>query len=224
MAKDYRLTAQSPTSNQRRPEYARGEDWIRDLLRRGLVAHIGTRWDEQPFVTPSNYLFDETGHRLIFHSNVQGRLRANLERHEQATAEVSELGRFLPSNVALEFGLQYRCVMVFGIVRLIAEPGEQRRMLHALISKYFPGMEAGRDYRPVSENELKRTAVYGLQIESWSGKENWKQHAEQSNDWPALDARWLSSPPEPRRRPDQANAASFRVSRKAEQEYGDGRQ
>jgi hypothetical protein len=192
MTEYYSLESNGPASHQRRPQYVQDDDWIRDLLRRGQVAHIGTRWDDQPFVTPTNYLFDEASHRLIFHSNIAGRLRANIERHPRVAAEVSEMGRALPSNVALEFSQQYRSVMVFGDVRLIQDATEQRQLMHALIAKYFPEMELGKDYRPATEVELKRTTIYGLAIESWSGKENWKERADQSDEWPALDARFMA--------------------------------
>jgi uncharacterized protein len=191
LAREYSLDDRSPTSNQRRPDYVRDDTWIRSLLHRGQVAHIGTRWDDQPFVTPTNYWFDEAAHRLIFHSNIVGRLRANIERHARVSVEVSEVGRLLPSNIALEFSLQYRSVMVFGEAKVLIDEHDQMRALHALISKYFPGMEPGREYRPVTEKELRRTTVYSLQIESWSGKENWKDRADQSDEWPALDASWL---------------------------------
>jgi uncharacterized protein len=193
LTKDYSLDGKSPVSDQRRPNYLREDAWIRDLLHRGQVAHIGTRWDEQPFVTPTNYWFDEARHRLIFHSNIIGRLRANIERHPQVCAEVSEMGKLLPSNIALEFSLQYRSAMVFGGASVITEPDEQRQVLHALIHKYFPRMEAGKEYRPATDKELLRTTVYALQIESWSGKENWKDQADQSDEWRALDAALLSA-------------------------------
>ncbi len=193
MTQNYTLDGRSPTAGQRRPNYVREDDWIRALLRRGQVAHIGTRWDDQPFVTPTNYWFDEAGHRLIFHSNIVGRLRANIERHARVSAEVSEIGRPLPSNIALEFSLQYRSVMMFGETRLLTEVDEQQHVLHALISKYFPDMTPGREYRPVTAQELKRTTVYSLGIESWSGKENWKERADQSDEWPALDAGRLTA-------------------------------
>jgi nitroimidazol reductase NimA-like FMN-containing flavoprotein (pyridoxamine 5'-phosphate oxidase superfamily) len=192
MSDYYSLEQGGPTLHQRRPQYVRDEDWIRVLLRRGLVAHIATRWDDQPFVTPTIYYFDQPGHRLIFHSNIAGRLRANIERHPRVSAEISEMGRLLPSNAAVEFSLQYRSVMVFGEASVLHGAADQREMLHALIAKYFPGMEPGGDYRPVTNAELKRTAVYALQIEAWSGKENWKERADQSEDWPALDAKWLA--------------------------------
>lgn len=193
MTEYYSLENNSPTAHQRRPPYVRDDDWIREILHRGQVAHIGTRWDDQPFVTPTNYFFDEAARRLVFHSNLAGRLRANIERHPRVTAEVSEMGRVLPSNIALEFSQQYRSVMVFGEARIIPDGAESRDLMHALIAKYFPQMELGKDYRPATEAELKRTTVYALQIESWSGKENWKEQADQSDEWPALDARFLAA-------------------------------
>ncbi len=190
MPRDHSLKKSLPTAHQRKPQYTRGEAWTRAFLHRAQVAHIATVWDEQPFVTPTNYYFDEPGHRLIFHSNITGRIRTNIEKHPHVCAEVSEIGRYLPSNVALEFGVQFRSVMVFGEAHVLDDREEQRRMLHLLIAKYFAPMELGKDYRPVTDQELKRTTVYELCIASWSGKENWKDQADQSDEWPALDERW----------------------------------
>jgi nitroimidazol reductase NimA-like FMN-containing flavoprotein (pyridoxamine 5'-phosphate oxidase superfamily) len=104
-------------------------------------------------------------------------------------AEVSELGRFLPSNVALEFSLQFRSVIVFGSAFILEDEQEKRLVLHRLIAKYFDKLELGSDYRPATAKELDRTTVYEIRIESWSGKENWKDHADQSDEWSALDAK-----------------------------------
>ncbi len=190
MPRSYSLEKSRPTAHQRKPEYTRDDAWIQAFLHRGQVAHIATVWDEQPFVTPTNYYFDEAGHRLIFHSNITGRMRANIERQPKVCAEVSELGRYLPSNIAIEFSLQFRSVMVFGSAHLIEEREEQRRLLHLLIAKYFAPMELGKDYRSATDQELKRTSVYELRIEAWSGKENWNEQADQSDEWPALDEKW----------------------------------
>ncbi len=190
MPRDYSLKKNLPTAHQRKPEYTRGDAWIRAFLHRGQVAHIATVWNGQPFITPTNYYFDEPGHRLIFHSNVAGRLRANIEQHLLVCAEVSEIGRYLPSNIAFEFGVQFRSVMVFGEAHILDDREEQRHMLHLLIAKYFSPMKLGSDYRPVTDQELKRTTVYELRIQSWSGKENWKDQADQSDEWPALDEKW----------------------------------
>lgn len=181
----------SPVAYQRLPEYKREDDWIRSFLHEAQVGHIASSWDDQPFLTPSNFWFDEVEHRIIFHSNIAGRVRANIERNPKVCLEASELGKLLPSNIALEFSLQYRSVMVFGTARILEDSEEKRTALYGLIKKYFPQMEAGKEYRPITDKELKRTTVYALQIESWSGKENWKDKADQSEDWPALGEKWF---------------------------------
>ena len=189
MPRDYEN--QSPTAFQRKPEYTRDDDWIRAILREAKVGHIASSWDDQPFLTPSNFWFDEGRRRIIFHSNITGRVRANLEHNPKVCLEVSEMGKLLPSNIALEFSLQYRSVVVFGTAKILEDPEEKRGALYGLIQKYFPEMEAGKEYRPITEVELKRTTVYAIEIESWSGKENWKDKADQSDEWAALGEKWF---------------------------------
>jgi len=189
MPRDY--TNQSPTAFQRLPEYKREDEWIRSFLRETKVAHIASVRDGQPFINPSIFWFDEENHQIIFHSNIAGRLRSNVENNHKVSLEVSVLGKMLPSNVALEFSLQFRSAIVFGTARLIKDVAEARRVLYGLIHKYFPHMTAGTEFREITDNELNRTSVYAIQIEGWSGKENWKERADQSEEWPALDEKWF---------------------------------
>jgi nitroimidazol reductase NimA-like FMN-containing flavoprotein (pyridoxamine 5'-phosphate oxidase superfamily) len=185
MAKDYNLDA-TPANAQRLRQHARDDAWIRPFLHRAPIGHVATRWDDQPFITPSTFWYDEDQHQIIFHSNIVGRVRANIERHDRVCFEASEAGRLLPSNVALDFSIQYRSVIVFGTARVLQDPEEQRRALYGLIGKYFPDMSPGQEYRPITDKELARTSVYAIAIESWSGKENWKEQAHQSDEWPPL--------------------------------------
>ena len=191
MPRNYNLDQNSPTAHQRLPGYIRNDEWIRNFLTRGQIAHIATYWEDQPFVTPSTYLYDEANHRLVFHSNIAGRIRSNIEHYSQVCAEVSELGKLLPSNVALEFSLQYRSVVVFGSATILENEQEKREVMHRLIAKYFNKMQPGKDFRPVTDKELNRTSVYEIKIDSWSGKENWKGRADQSDEWPRLEAKWF---------------------------------
>ncbi len=182
---------QSPTTFQRLPEYKRDDDWIRAFLRTAKVGHIASSVDGQPFLNPNTFWFDEENHQIVFHSNVTGRIRSTIGSNPKVCFEASELGNLLPSNVALEFSLQYRSVIVFGTARLITDGAEARRVLYGLIQKYFPKMQAGKEYRGITDKELKHTSVYAIQIEEWSGKENWKDRADQSDEWAALDEKWF---------------------------------
>ena len=40
-----------------------------------------------------------------------------------------------------------------------------------LLDKYAPHLRPGRDYRATTDEELTRTAVYRVDVETWSGKQ-----------------------------------------------------
>jgi hypothetical protein len=189
MPRDY--AHQSPTAFQRLPEYTRDDAWIRALLHRAQVGHIASAREGQPFLNPTTFWFDEDRHRIIFHSNIAGRIRSNIENNPKVCFEASELGKLLPSNVALEFSLQYRSVIVFGNAHLVTDPEEARQVLYGLIRKYFPLMTPGQEFRAITAKELRATSIYAIPIEEWSGKENWKDRADQSNEWAPLEEKWF---------------------------------
>lgn len=190
MAKDYSLD-NTPANATRRVDHACDDAWTRDFLIQAQIGHVATRWDDQPFITPVNFWYDPERHEIYFHTNLTGRLRANSERHEKVCFEASKFGEFLPSNVALEFSMQYESAVAFGKVRVLEDNEDKRRALYGLIAKYFPEMKPGEHYRPITGMELKRTTVYAIAIESWSGKRNWKEQADQSPDWQPLGDEWF---------------------------------
>jgi uncharacterized protein len=190
MSKDYNLES-TPANSMRRSELACDEAWIREFLTTAEVGHLATRWDEQPFITPLLFWYHDETHAIYFHAATVGRLHANSQRSPRACFEACRTGRLLASNVALEFALQYESVIAFGDLHLVEDDEEKRRALYGMIGKYYPGMRPGEEYRLITEPELKRTAVYAISISSWSGKRNWPERAKQSEEWKALDERWL---------------------------------
>ncbi|AFZ68200.1 pyridoxamine 5'-phosphate oxidase family protein [Deinococcus peraridilitoris] len=174
-----------PPNRSRRPQNRRDDAWIRAFLHSAPIGRVATRWGEQPFVTPTTFWYDETQHEVIFHSNVVGRVRANSEQHQQVCIEASEMGALLPSNDPVELSVQYRSVMVFGRIRLL-EGEAARTALYALMRKYFPELRPGVECRPIPDADLRHTSVYAVSIDGWSGKENWPERAQQTEDWPAL--------------------------------------
>lgn len=182
---------QNPTAFQRRPHLTKGDAWIVEFLKTAKVGHIATSVDGQPFINTSTFWYDEANHQIVFHSNIAGRIRSNVEYNPKVSFEASVLGQMLPSNVALEFSLQYRSVVAFGTARVVTDPEEMRRVLYGLIGKYFPTLNPGQEYREITEKELRATSVYAIKIEEWSGKENWEERADQSDEWQPLDEKWF---------------------------------
>ena len=77
----------------------------------------------------------------------------------------------------------YESVIAFDKIHVIEDTEEKRVGLYALLKKYFADKKAGTDYRPITEQELKQTSVYKIKIENWSGKRNWEEETEQSDEW-----------------------------------------
>lgn len=190
MSKNYSLNV-TPPNAQRRAKYAMDDEWVRAFLQRSQVGHIATRWEGQPFITPTLFWYDPQAHAIYFHSNITGRVRANAERFPEVCFEAFEMGKLLPSNVALEFSLQYESAIAFGKIRVVEDPEEQCRALYALLEKYFPTMKPGEHYRRIVDEELRLTSVYAIAVESWSGKRNWNERADQSDEWPPLGEEWF---------------------------------
>ena len=80
------------------------------------------------------------------------------------------MGRRLPASTALDFTVEHAGAVVFGRACIVDDPVEAARALQLLLDKYFPRLRPGAHYRPVTAEELARTAVYRIEIEAWSGK------------------------------------------------------
>ncbi len=146
------------------------DDDIAAMLREGKVAFVATCSNDQPYVLPNLYWFDPDRHALYFHTAAEGRTRENVESNPKVSASVATMGKLLPADKAYEFSVAYDSVCVFGVARIVEDEMEARFALQGLLEKYFPEHISGEDYRPITHNEIKRTTVFAIEIESWSGK------------------------------------------------------
>lgn len=168
MSKDY--LAQPFTEVRRADRAVDDEAWIRALLRRAATGTLATVYDGQPFINTNLFVYDDTRHVIYMHTARVGRTRANVEQEERICFSVSEMGRLLPADEALEFSVEYNSVVIFGRAALIEDEQEATYGLQLLLDKYFPHLRPGEHYRPIMPEELKRTAVYRIHIDQWSGK------------------------------------------------------
>lgn len=159
-------TFQSPRFKERAvPDTA----WLKAMLHSAPFGSLGMVQADQPYVKPTLFAYDETAQVIYFHGALEGRTRTALEQNPDVCFTISQLGRLLPAATAMEFGIEYNSVMVFGQVRIVE--GEMAyAALQLLLDKYFPQMKSGQDYQPIALEEMNITSVYSLSIERWSGK------------------------------------------------------
>jgi hypothetical protein len=147
------------------------EAWIKSLLKRGAFGSIATAAGEQPFLNAHSFVYDEERHCIYFHRDPIGRTSANLERNPKVCYQVVEMGRNYAGKDALDFGVEYRSVVIFGRARRV-DSEEAAYALRLLMEKYAPHLIFGVDYTPFKENCTNAAAVYKVEIERWSGKKN----------------------------------------------------
>jgi nitroimidazol reductase NimA-like FMN-containing flavoprotein (pyridoxamine 5'-phosphate oxidase superfamily) len=165
------MNVPQPLNKIRHSDRAKGDDWIRKFLHRGAMGTLATTRDDQPFLVTRNYAYDTGRHAIYMHGARKGRTFENIQANNKVCFNVSEMGRLLPADEALEVGIEYAGVVVFGIATLVDDPAEATHGLRLLLEKYFPQLEYGLDYKPILPDALKITAVIRIDIESWSGKE-----------------------------------------------------
>ncbi len=155
----------------RRQDRAKDDAWIAAFLQRVPFGILATEHQGQPFQKPTLFIYSPSDHAIYFHGATEGRLPQNLAANPRSSFCVAEMGRLLPADTSMEFGVEYASVVVFGPVRLLNDPVEAERALQLLLDRYFPHLKPGEDYQPIIPEELNITAVYRLDIEAWSGKE-----------------------------------------------------
>jgi uncharacterized protein len=169
MAKDY---AKLAVNEVRRADRAvTDEAWIKAFLHRVPFGAMATLMDDQPFINSNLFVYDEANHVIYLHTARLGRTQANVEAASKICFNISEMGRLLPAEEALEFSVEYSSVIVFGAARIVSDETEAEYGLQLLLNKYFPHLQPGQHYRPITLDELKRTAVYRIDIEQWSAKQ-----------------------------------------------------
>ena len=159
-------------SRLRRKDRGKDDAWVRSFIAQapfGFMATVGD--DGQPYLNSNLFAYDDERHCIYLHTHRSGRTRDNFDSGDRVAFSAAAMGRLLPAPEALEFSVEYAGVTVFGRGRVVEGEQESKAALQMILDKYAPHLEAGRDYRPTTDEELKRTAVYRIDIETWSGKQ-----------------------------------------------------
>jgi nitroimidazol reductase NimA-like FMN-containing flavoprotein (pyridoxamine 5'-phosphate oxidase superfamily) len=185
LSKTTRKHLEKPRSEVRRAEYAvTDEAWLKALLQRGAFGTLATSYRDQPFLTPLLYLYQADEHCIYFHGATVGRMRANITANPRVCFNVSEFGQILPAEKAANFNVEYNSVTVFGRAAVVSDPLKEEAVLQSLMDKYAPHLKPDQDYIPARAEDLKRTAVFRIIIEEWSGKRQLKDGYPNAYDYP----------------------------------------
>jgi nitroimidazol reductase NimA-like FMN-containing flavoprotein (pyridoxamine 5'-phosphate oxidase superfamily) len=168
MPKDY---LNQPYNEIRRKDRGKDEAWIKAFLKRAPFCVLALSHQDQPFINSNLFVYDEAQHAIYLHNAYVGRTPATVAANPRVCFHTFEMGQLLPADKAIDSSVEYAGVTIFGQCHLIDDEIEAKFGLQMLLDKYFPHLKPVRDYGPIRAQDLKRTAVLRIDIESWSGKE-----------------------------------------------------
>lgn len=137
------------------------------LLERMPVGRLALMTEDGPYVVSVNYLLLESS--IYFHSGYGGRKMDALRADPRVCFLVDDVGPQVLSDKGCEISQIYESVVCFGRAEIVEDPDAKREILGKMVRKFVP---AGYPVRTFDEQNLLKTAVVRIVIESMSGKAN----------------------------------------------------
>ena len=156
----------------RRNERSQAPEWIENFLSSAEVITLSMIDEGQPYAVVRNFVYDPSKKVIYLHGARKGRAFDVLSQNPLVCCTAQQMGRLLPAQKASGFSVEYAGVAIFGKAHLVDDQKEALHGLQLLVDKYFHQFEAGVDYTPVLPEVTQVTAVFRIEIESWSGKQN----------------------------------------------------
>lgn len=137
------------------------------LLERMPVGRLAVTTEEGPYIVAVNYLFFEGS--IYFHSGLVGRKMDALRADSRVCFLVDEVGPQVLWEQGCMISQVYKSVVCFGKAEFVEGQVDKRSILERMVEKYVPSSYA---FSPMKDQNIKKTAVVRIVIESMSGKEN----------------------------------------------------
>ena len=137
------------------------------LLERMPVGRLAVTTEDGPYVVAVNYLFYEGC--IYFHSGLSGRKMEALQADSRVCFLVDEVGPQVLWERGCGISQVYKSVVCFGNAEFVEGPSEKRGILERMVQKYVPSSYATS---PMTDENIEKTAIVRILIESMSGKAN----------------------------------------------------
>ncbi|HEY0384958.1 MAG TPA: pyridoxamine 5'-phosphate oxidase family protein [Pyrinomonadaceae bacterium] len=147
-----------------RAEYERAA--LYRILDEAFICHVGFVVEGQPFVIPTG--FARSGDQLYIHGSQASRMLRTLGGGCEVCLTVTLVDGLVLARSAFHHSINYRSVVVVGRARVVDDPAEKMKALHALTDHIVPGR--WEQVREPNERELKTTLVLALPLMEASAK------------------------------------------------------
>ncbi|MDH4054496.1 MAG: pyridoxamine 5'-phosphate oxidase family protein [Gammaproteobacteria bacterium] len=165
MSNDYEISKRNKV-RQLREKANYDRDTVHKILDSALIASVGFVEDGQPVVVPM--LFGREGETLYLHGARKARVIRLLESTTTACLNVTHVDGLVYARSAFNSSMNYRSATVYGTPRLVEGTDDKLHALKVISESTMPGRWG--EVRDSHINEIKKTGVIALDIESASAK------------------------------------------------------
>lgn len=148
----------------RRSDRELTKEQIEDLLMTAHVGRIAMAVENEPYVVPVNYLYQDGA--VYVHAALAGRKLKMIQANPRVCFEVDEMIAISSGERACDYGAYYRSVIAYGTASLLEEGQDKIAVLNALTKRYAPDAR----FAPVSEEDAKHVAVIAIKLDEITGK------------------------------------------------------
>jgi nitroimidazol reductase NimA-like FMN-containing flavoprotein (pyridoxamine 5'-phosphate oxidase superfamily) len=160
----YALTARNRVRRMHKlGSYARAD--VHAVLDAAPICNVAYVIDGQPYATPTMHWRD--GERVYWHGSAASRFLEQVDGR-QTCLTCSIVDGLVLARSAFNHSANYRSAMVFGRAEVLRAAAEKIAALRLFMDRLFPGR--WDELRPMTDAELKGTAVMSLFIEEASVK------------------------------------------------------
>ena len=139
---------------------------VHRILDEAFICHVGFVSDGKPVVIPTAYA--RIDNDLYIHGSAASRMLRTLEDQIDVCVTVTLIDGLVLARSAFHHSINYRSIVIFGNARLVTDPDEKYKALHAFTDHIVPGRWA--DVRVPNETEMKATMVLKLPLVEVSAK------------------------------------------------------
>jgi len=165
VSNDYEISKRNKV-RQLREKANYDRDTVHKILDSALIASVGFVEDGQPVVVPM--LFGREGETLYLHGARKARVIRLLESTTTACLNVTHVDGLVYARSAFNSSMNYRSATVYGTPRLVEGTDDKLHALKVISESTMPGRWG--EVRDSHINEIKKTGVIALDIESASAK------------------------------------------------------
>jgi len=165
VSEEYEVSKQNKV-RQLREKAVYDKKTVHQILDSALLASVGFVQDGQPVVVPM--LYGREGEVVFLHGARKARVIRLLESTTTACMNVTHVDALVYARSAFNSSMNYRSATVYGSPRLVDDPDEKLHALRVITECTMPGR--WDELREPLENEVKKTGIIALEIESASAK------------------------------------------------------